>query len=59
MVVAPHVGAWVETDVQAKKDSNPMSLPVWERGLKHFDGHDTAIFALSLPMRERGLKRVR
>ena len=33
--VAPHVGAWIETAFSATDLSKKLSLPMWERGLKH------------------------
>ena len=35
--VAPRVGAWIETPSTAQSGSPPLSLPVWERGLKRID----------------------
>ena len=35
-VVAPYVGAWIETDVQLQKiEDGLQSHPMWVRGLKH------------------------
>ena len=33
-LVAPLVGAWIETLILWKRAGNSMSLPSWERGLK-------------------------
>ena len=33
--VAPRVGAWIETASRLETHYHIMSLPVWERGLKH------------------------
>ena len=33
-VVAPHVGAWIETRSASRKCATLKSLPMWERGLK-------------------------
>ena len=33
--VAPYVGAWIETYISAFNDLINVSLPTWERGLKH------------------------
>ena len=33
--VAPHVGAWIETKSPIIFNCCVMSLPMWERGLKH------------------------
>ena len=35
LLVAPHVGAWIETYQLAPAVYNQASLPKWERGLKH------------------------
>ena len=32
--VAPHVGAWIETDMLINLFTSVVSLPMWERGLK-------------------------
>ena len=39
-VVAPLVGAWIEIALQRGFDTQSMSLPSWERGLK-LDGRKT------------------
>ena len=36
--VAPRVGAWIETALNLEKTDAELSLPVWERGLKHTEG---------------------
>ncbi len=36
MIVAPRVGAWIETLVALAKDKEVVSHPVWVRGLKPF-----------------------
>ena len=55
--VAPPVGAWIETYMQAYKQINAWSRPPWARGLKHyaivFDDWDP----LSRPPWARGLKQ--
>ena len=33
--VAPHVGAWIETDTRLYTPLNRSSRPTWARGLKH------------------------
>ena len=33
-LVAPHVGAWIETVEDTKTVFAVVSLPMWERGLK-------------------------
>ena len=35
-LVAPRVGAWIETPNAGISDMATQSLPVWERGLKPF-----------------------
>ena len=35
-LVAPHVGAWIETPLKAKSGFNPASHPMWVRGLKQY-----------------------
>ena len=34
-LVAPHVGAWIETSLYLASVNVILSLPTWERGLKH------------------------
>ena len=35
--VAPYMGAWIETGNGGRKIKDvTLSLPIWERGLKHF-----------------------
>ena len=34
-MVAPYVGAWIETFIAAKNKTRNMSHPTWVRGLKH------------------------
>ena len=43
--VAPHAGAWVETDYLFQFRIAQMSLPVWERGLKHHIDTGLAVFS--------------
>ena len=38
-VVAPYVGAWIETSLSLISTKSPMSHPTWVRGLKRFN-HD-------------------
>ena len=33
-MVAPHVGAWIETSMPGYDDPNSESHPMWVRGLK-------------------------
>ena len=35
--VAPHVGAWIETEPKGEPSTMNESLPMWERGLKQND----------------------
>jgi len=34
-IVAPRVGAWIETLTSGDKNAQLMSRPAWARGLKH------------------------
>ena len=34
VLVAPHVGAWIETPSPSLYNRGVVSLPMWERGLK-------------------------
>ena len=54
--VAPHVGAWIETDDTPYPLLQDVSHPMWVRGLKH--QRDTVIVQVieSHPMWVRGLK---
>ena len=54
--VAPHVGAWIETNTHHRLCSFARSLPMWERGLKPYLPNAFAKLRWSLPMWERGLK---
>ena len=57
IMVAPHVGAWIEIISSCVKwTGNSESLPMWERGLKYDPGDGSEIPLESLPMWERGLK---
>ena len=55
-MVAPHVGAWIETCSTSSSVSSCGSHPMWVRGLKHFAAQVIHRFALSHPMWVRGLK---
>ncbi len=55
--VAPHVGAWIETNCKVTAVSSAESLPMWERGLKQAAVGRSCLAHGSLPMWERGLKR--
>ena len=55
-VVAPHVGAWIETVELSEELTIAQSLPMWERGLKLDKVADGVCRYESLPMWERGLK---
>ena len=55
--VAPFMGAWIETCCKiAYFFLRFLSLPSWERGLKHELSHAMMISYGSLPSWERGLK---
>ena len=54
--VAPHVGAWIETQGIDLREFANASLPMWERGLKQKEVEVEAETEQSLPMWERGLK---
>ena len=56
LLVAPHVGAWIETDSPSQGLTSALSLPMWERGLKQGEIRDVEKDGGSLPMWERGLK---
>ena len=56
--VAPHAGAWIETVNTPNMVAPQRSLPMRERGLKHFFWSFNWICTKSLPMRERGLKLI-
>ena len=56
-MVAPLVGAWIETYVGAVfEESEDKSLPSWERGLKPRPLLFVTALWPSLPSWERGLK---
>ena len=55
-LVAPLVGAWIETLTQVQKAYPQMSLPSWERGLKQSKYAHIHKCIWSLPSWERGLK---
>ena len=48
-VVAPHAGAWVETTMLSLHEVCVVSLPVWERGLKHHIDTGLAVFSGRFP----------
>ncbi len=54
--VAPHVGAWIETNPTDYCRYGSASLPMWERGLKRMMTEGKWRDITSLPMWERGLK---
>ena len=56
-VVAPHVGAWIETHLDYRRYSQQKSHPMWVRGLKHNCYKTTLGNIASHPMWVRGLKR--
>ena len=55
-LVAPYVGAWIETLRFFATESDAASLPMWERGLKPSSRVSLSTLIASLPMWERGLK---
>ena len=56
MVVAPYVGAWIETCNQSISSLIAVSHPTWVRGLKLEEVHAHAEVRLSHPTWVRGLK---
>ena len=58
-VVAPYVGAWIETCRDARKSTWEESHPMWVRGLKPIYAHHDNRRRVSHPMWVRGLKRLR
>ena len=57
LYVAPHAGAWIETNVEIIEDyRHIVSHPMRVRGLKHGNLADIWRIYLSHPMRVRGLK---
>ena len=56
MLVAPFVGAWIETRISKSYFTLIWSLPSWERGLKHQLQRRQSERSTSLPSWERGLK---
>ena len=55
-MVAPRVGAWIETNIGRGEWRLARSLPVWERGLKPVIWIWLVLQPPSLPVWERGLK---
>ena len=55
-MVAPYVGAWIETIYVSKYVTKDMSHPMWVRGLKHFGNGISILYKQSHPMWVRGLK---
>ena len=52
------MGAWIETYVLGRHGVlSWVSLPLWERGLKHKNQNSAGKRTASLPLWERGLKR--
>ena len=58
-IVAPHVGAWIETPLTIKSKFVLLSHPMWVRGLKPSLCRNISKFAASHPMWVRGLKQLR
>ena len=56
--VAPHAGAWIETNGRAKRRKLTPSPPMRGRGLKHITTHCQESMQRSPPMRGRGLKHL-
>ena len=56
VVVAPYVGAWIETVLNLYKKPLNMSHPMWVRGLKRRIWQGMKIKSVSHPMWVRGLK---
>ena len=54
--VAPHAGAWIETDLETVLVDYNMSPPTRGRGLKHQQEYAFWLFPPSPPTRGRGLK---
>ena len=44
-MVAPYVGAWIETSDIINLNYTPLSHPTWVRGLKLYSPQDSEIFA--------------
>ena len=55
-LVAPRVGAWIETNIKAKAEYVNESHPVWVRGLKLIGKQRKDTKARSHPVWVRGLK---
>ena len=55
-VVAPRVGAWIETTITKKDNTTAMSHPVWVRGLKLMSANKMTGLPPSHPVWVRGLK---
>ena len=55
-IVAPHVGAWIETVMQRLKQAGIKSHPTWVRGLKPEIILPTSAGGTSHPTWVRGLK---
>ena len=58
-LVAPYVGAWIETPLGAYAGKGVGSHPTWVRGLKLDPSFDDAAQVLSHPTWVRGLKQVK
>ena len=56
-LVAPYVGAWIETKKEDTFERPNLSHPTWVRGLKHIYMIGTLIGAGSHPTWVRGLKQ--
>ena len=57
-IVAPYVGAWIETRIYLKARWQIRSHPTWVRGLKHLFQYQLKVAQKSHPTWVRGLKRL-
>ena len=57
LTVAPHVGAWIETEKRCLTQDSALSHPMWVRGLKLGTRCQGDYPTESHPMWVRGLKR--
>ena len=55
-IVAPRVGAWIETDYGHAQRQELPSRPAWARGLKQRLGFNFNLIRMSRPAWARGLK---
>ena len=57
-IVAPYVGAWIETELNRSTSCHSQSHPMWVRGLKQPTEKIYVFRTMSHPMWVRGLKHV-